>query len=476
MTNPTEPSGLNPDERDEQDFAPTQLGISAGDSEEPTPQPTDNETQPAQQKAVKPDNPQGQQPDSQPRSRQQTKPRSPSVVARYGLMRYIGEFSHNLTPPPMTDGKIVVRTERGVELAKVIAMVNYDPDKPHSPRSLSGENLNRFLKNSGPDFPFHRTGRVLRKANQQDEVDFRHLEASAKDEGKYCRQKIKEQKLSMRLVAAEHMLGGERIVFFFTAESRVDFRELVRDLASQFRTRIEMRQVGARDEARLIGDYERCGQRCCCQGFLKYLKPVSMRMAKVQKATLDPSKISGRCSRLMCCLRYEDESYSELRKSLPRRNTWLRTKDYLGKVIDAQIITQMVRLQLPDKTFVVVGVDELIEREMQPPTEEQCKIATARHAAIRREATASPPPPQFTFSQTEDDDEQASQGEVLSEDAPKEAQPGEKKSRRSRRRKKPLSQQTGHQQPAAEAPPKGSSESSQTHPQKKRRRRRRKKK
>ena len=116
----------------------------------------------------------------------------------------------------------------------------------------------------------------------------------------------------MKLVAAEHLFGGDRIIFYFVSESRVDFRALVRDLAHEFQTRIEMRQIGVRDEARLLGDYERCGRPLCCRAWIKELEPVSMKMAKVQKATLDPTKISGRCGRLMCCLRFEHETYREL--------------------------------------------------------------------------------------------------------------------------------------------------------------------
>ena len=127
--------------------------------------------------------------------RPQTEPTGPTVVARYGVMRYVGEFSHNLTPPPLPGRKIVVRTDRGVELAEVVAAVHRDQESPCGPRVILGETLNKFLKNSGPEYPFRRTGRILRLANPQDEVDFRHLETSAKDEGKYCRQKIKEMKL-----------------------------------------------------------------------------------------------------------------------------------------------------------------------------------------------------------------------------------------------------------------------------------------
>lgn len=546
MTDPTDQSGLNPDA---QDFAPTtpesssvdnssdeisvenivensekkedapvdteaELPVTqALDAAASEPETTDNapdgqlsqpepkgEVSQGQAKSeTKPQQPKQQKQSCQDskgrsaqRTRQQPEPTGPTVVARYGIMRYVGEFSHKLTTPPLPRRKIVVRTDRGVELAQVIAAVNRDPEKPCGPRVILGETLNKFLKNSGPEYPFRRTGRILRLANQQDEVDFRHLETSAKDERKYCRQLIKDMKLPMRLVAAEHMLGGERIVFYFTSESRVDFRDLVRDLASQFRTRIEMRQVGARDEARLVGDYERCGQRCCCQEFLKYLKPISMRMAKVQKATLDPAKISGRCGRLMCCLRYEDEAYGELRKNLPRKNSWVRTKDYLGKVIEVQIITQLVRLALPDNTYVSVNVEELIDRDLQPPSEEELKNAMARHAAIRREAVAAPPPPAFKFPPADFDEEESGEEEKTASDSKQpDDQSGEpKKKRRRRSRKKPAGAQAGQsQQPQQQSTPverqkpqprtgagqEGSADSTQPQKKKRRRRRRRKK-
>ena len=293
----------------------------------------------------------------------QARPPRPTVVVRYGVMGNIGECRHNLDPPPARGSKVVVRTERGVELGEVVVAVR--PDGGCG--CLTRERLREFAKTNGPDYPMRRDGRVLRVANPQDVIDYRHLQQSAREAGAFCRQEIEKTKLEMRLVTVEHLLGGERIVFFFSAEHRVDFRELVRRLAGQYRTRIEMRQVGARDEARLVGDYERCGQQCCCQRFLKYLKPVSMRMAKTQKATLDPSKISGRCGRLMCCLRYEDSTYEQLRKKLPRRNTWVRTKDLVGRVVDTQILTQLVRVQLTDATHQAVAVEDIIERDVAPP-------------------------------------------------------------------------------------------------------------
>ena len=134
----------------------------------------------------------------------------------------------------------------------------------------------------------------------------------------------------MNVVDVEPILGQEQLTVYYMSEDRVDFRELVKDLASEFGTRIEMRQVGGRDEARLTADYEKCGQHCCCKNFLKVLKPISMRSAKTQKATLDPLKISGRCGRLMCCLRYEDETYTDLKKRLPHRKTRVGTPEGPG--------------------------------------------------------------------------------------------------------------------------------------------------
>jgi hypothetical protein len=171
----------------------------------------------------------------------------------------------------------------------------------------------------------------------------------------------------MKLVEVELILGGELVTFYYMSDHRVDFRELVRRLASECKTRIEMRQVGARDEARLVADYERCGQYCCCKSFLKVLKPVSMRAAKLQKATLDPLKISGRCGRLMCCLRYEDATYKELKNSLPRKNTRVGTSEGPGVVIDGKILVQLVLVRLEhDDREIAVPVEELMDPETCP--------------------------------------------------------------------------------------------------------------
>jgi len=373
-----------------------------------------------------------------------------TVIARYGLMGNIGEFRHNLDPPPGRDTQVVLRTERGVELGQVVATVG----EPGGYDRVTPQRLKEFIGTNGPEYPLRRDGRVLRLANPQDVIDYRHLQQSAREAAGFCRQQIREIGLDMRLVTVEHLLGGERIVFYFSAEQRVDFRDLVRRLASQYRTRIEMRQVGARDEARLVGDYERCGQQCCCQRFLKYLKPVSMRMAKTQKATLDPSKISGRCGRLMCCLRFEDQTYEQLRKKLPRKNTWIATEELVGRVIETQVLTQLVRVQLPDNSRTVVAVEDITARDVEPPPKPGTKPQAAPTAepALAAAGRDKPAAPEKTGQAAE-----PPAAEPAKDLAAKEAEPAPAKKRRRRRsrRKKAAAQGQSAQPKPGKAPAAG---------------------
>jgi cell fate regulator YaaT (PSP1 superfamily) len=241
---------------------------------------------------------------------------------------------------------------------------------------VSRKEMLQYIENSGGrDYPFTTEGRVLRIATKEDLDEQARLEQSRHGlrlEGKAI---AEELQLPMKIVDAEPLLGGERITFYFNAEERIDFRELVRLLGAKLRARVDMRQVGARDEARITADYERCGQHCCCKTFLKVLKPVSMRSAKVQKATLDPLKISGRCGRLMCCLRYEDQTYEELRKRLPKRKTRVGTPEGDGWVIDSQILTQLVLVQL-----------EAVDKQVAVPVEDLTTPGPPR-------SIAPPPPP-----------------------------------------------------------------------------------
>jgi cell fate regulator YaaT (PSP1 superfamily) len=261
------------------------------------------------------------------------------LLVRYGRMKTLGVFEHEEMQIPKAPTCVVVKTERGLEMGEVIGtLTGYREGRFR----FTEEQVCGYYANSEIPFSGELAGKLIRVATPDDISEEQHLERISSEEIACCEQIAKELNLRMKIVGAEHIFGGERIVFYFMAEGRIDFRELVRRLAQEYQTRIEMRQIGSRDEAKLLGDIETCGQACCCLRFLQLLKPVNMRMAKMQKATLDPSKISGYCGRLKCCLRYEDENYVELKKRLPRKNAWVQTTRGEGKVIDGQILTQLV--------------------------------------------------------------------------------------------------------------------------------------
>jgi cell fate regulator YaaT (PSP1 superfamily) len=211
-------------------------------------------------------------------------------IVRYGAMRFLGVFSAAAGREYRRGMRIVARTDRGLEVGEVLCEAT---DKA----------------TEGIDDPG--AGQILREMTPEDRNELARLRQQAKEQFDVCRKSIDRLGLKMQLVDVEHIFGGERIVIYYLAENRVDFRELVRALAGEFQTRIEMRQIGVRDEAKLLADYGDCGCPVCCNTHLVEMPPVSMRMAKLQKATLDPTKISGRCGRLKCCLRYEYENYEE---------------------------------------------------------------------------------------------------------------------------------------------------------------------
>lgn len=288
-----------------------------------------------------------------------------TIVVKFGAMKLVGEFSYDGNAKPGCGSKLVARTIRGTE---VVEMLTTTCSNSGCGKSISRQEMLEYIENSGGrDFPFHTKGRILRVATIEDLNKQSSLTAVKNDCIKFGKAQIAELKLPMKLVDIEPILGGELLTFFYMSEDRIDFRDLVNRLSAEFKTRIEMRQVGARDEARLVADYERCGQHCCCKNFLKVLKPVSMRSAKVQKATLDPLKISGRCGRLMCCLRYEDQTYSELKKNLPHRNTRVGTSEGPGVVVDSKILVQLVLVRLEhDMREIAVPVEELLDPDNCP--------------------------------------------------------------------------------------------------------------
>ena len=249
------------------------------------------------------------------------------VMIRYGSMNHVARFRADFSGLRMGE-KCVIRTERGVEIGTALSMV-----KPYE-----GEDKENGIR-----------GEVLRKMTSEDAAKLSDIQDSQQPtQFEFCKKKMQERGLPMKLVSVEHLFGGTKTIFYFLSEGRVDFRELVKDLAQEYHTRIEMRQIGVRDEARLLADFEHCGRELCCKTFIKNLEPVTMKMAKSQKATLDPSKISGRCGRLMCCLRFEDSTYEELKRNLPRRGTRAETPDGPGEVTGRQVLAQLVKVELKD--------------------------------------------------------------------------------------------------------------------------------
>jgi len=266
------------------------------------------------------------------------------VEARYGALPVTG-MATVTNPSIPRSSTCIIKTKRGTEMGVTLG----------APRPVEGD-IGETI------------GHVLRRSTEKDVERQKKIEDELEpEELKYCRQKVGERGLRMRLSGVEHIWGGERIVFFFTSERRVDFRALVRDLAWHFHTRIELKQIGARDEARLLADYEHCGQPLCCKTFLRSLEPVTMRMAKLQRTTLDPSKISGRCGRLMCCLRFEDAVYRELRKGLPKRGMRVVVGSDEGVVASTEILTQEVSVRLQDGRMVRVPAGELRPPDASAP-------------------------------------------------------------------------------------------------------------
>jgi cell fate regulator YaaT (PSP1 superfamily) len=262
------------------------------------------------------------------------------VTIRYGILRNI-ENVYTPTTTLRKGDKVVIRSLRGVELGEVVSQPQEIDDKTNVPNM----------------------GEVLYKITEQDKKKQKEIEEELIPlEFSFCQKKIKEHNLPMKLASVEHLFGSKKIIFYFLAKGRVDFRDLVKDLAKEYKSRIEMKQIGVRDEARLLAEYEHCGRELCCRTFLKDLDPVTMKMAKNQKATLDPSKISGRCGRLMCCLRYEDNAYEELKHRLPKKGTLIMTTKGVGEVVDYDILQQKVTMETKDKKLVVVLKDEILER------------------------------------------------------------------------------------------------------------------
>lgn len=203
--------------------------------------------------------------------------------------------------------------------------------------------------------------KVIRIANENDRTIVEENKQAAKEAYQVCQQKVVEHKLDMKLVDVEYTFDRNKIIFYFTADGRIDFRELVKDLAAIFRTRIELRQIGVRDEAKMLGGIGPCGRMLCCSTFLGDFEPVSIKMAKDQNLSLNPAKISGLCGRLMCCLKYENDEYEAAKEQLPDLEERIQTPQGLGRVIGLNILERLIQVELIDKERIVeYTLDELI--------------------------------------------------------------------------------------------------------------------
>ena len=264
----------------------------------------------------------------------------PKYVVRYGVMRSLGVLAPRGRNKVYQRGdRVVARTKRGLESGEVLCEATADATSQ--------------MQNA-------EHGEILRRMSSNDVNELAHIQAHEGDEFLTCQQYVDKLGLEMELVDLEHVFGGERIVVYYLAEKRVDFRELVRQLAKEFQTRIEMRQIGVRDEAKLLADYGDCGKPVCCNTHLTEMPPVSMKMAKVQKATLDPTKISGRCGRLKCCLRYEFESYEEMRREMPPVGSEIVTDQGKAEVLGHEILAGQLLVRNEENRRIVIDASSVL--------------------------------------------------------------------------------------------------------------------
>ena len=291
---------------------------------------------------------------------------------------------------------------------------------------------------------------VLRKANEWDErtvAENRETEKKAHD---FCMKKITELALDMQLVSVECVFDGSKMLFFFTADERVDFRELVKTLATSFHTRIEMRQIGVRDKAKMVGGLDICGRPFCCAIFLDDFQPVSIKMAKTQNLSLNPTKISGTCGRLMCCLKYEQEAYEDLIKRSPKEESFVDTPEGRGTVIEVNLLRQKVKVRMEReenaiKTFAVEEIAVLRNgkaKKNDPPIPEDLAPISGvarKPRKVEEEAPAFLEPIKFRYSEEAVVEEPApavvEEEEVSATEEPA-AKPGRSRNRNRRNRHK----------------------------------------
>ena len=270
-----------------------------------------------------------------------TPPPVATFLVRHGSMRFLGVFTQ---PPGVTVRRgdvVVLRTERGQESGEALC--------PATPQAVAA-------------IPEPTHGDIVRVAGAEDREKMARVQELQKSQFETGSKLVAQHKLAMQIVDVEYLFGGERLIFYFLAEGRVDFRELVKSMAREFHTRIELRQIGVRDEAKLLADYGDCGKPVCCNTHMVVMPPVSMRMAKLQKSTLDPTKISGRCGRLKCCLRFEQDVYEEFQQELPAINSRVVTAKGQGRVLAQEILARRLLIEFEDGRRLPVSVDEVLTR------------------------------------------------------------------------------------------------------------------
>jgi cell fate regulator YaaT (PSP1 superfamily) len=238
------------------------------------------------------------------------------------------------------DDFVIVETVRGVEYGKIVT----------ARKQVEDHDVVLPLK------------KVLRLADQKDRLIVEENKQAAKEAYEVCCEKVNEHQLDMKLVDVEYTYDRNKVIFYFTADGRVDFRELVKDLAAIFRTRIELRQIGVRDEAKMLGGIGPCGRMLCCSTFLGDFDPVSIKMAKDQNLSLNPTKISGLCGRLMCCLKYENDEYETAKEQLPDLGEKIRTPLGIGKVVGLNILERVLQIEYSDQGRVLeYTLDEILK-------------------------------------------------------------------------------------------------------------------
>ncbi len=304
--------------------------------------------------------------------------------------------------------------------------------------------------------------KILRIANAKDEQINNENMQKEKKAFEICQQKILEQGLDMQLVSAECAFDGSKIIFFFTADSRVDFRELVKNLASVFRTRIELRQIGVRDKAKMVGGLGICGRPFCCKEFLDDFQPVSIKMAKTQNLSLNPTKISGTCGRLMCCLKYEQDAYEDLLKTSPKNESFVDTVDGRGTVVEVNLLRQCVRVRMenqPETINTYNNCDICVLRsgkakKTDPPIPEDLAPLSSlpKPAKKRFVELESEPMPEVIIGKAMPAEAPAAEVPVRKVEKPEAKEKAEGSNRR-RRKKKPAAPQEAAA-PRAEAPEK----------------------